>query len=94
MRWDNPLKELPVMRLSDDMGEALQKMGEMKKIESSLPGLDCGTCGAPSCSDLAEDIVRGKASIEDCVFFSRETTIFRYLRRSEKRRKTSETEKI
>lgn len=62
-------------------------MGEMKKIESSLPGLDCGTCGAPSCSDLAEDIVRGKASIEDCVFFSREntdkTTIFRYLRRSE-----------
>ena len=74
MRWDNPLKELPVMRLSDDMGEALQKMGEMKKIESSLPGLDCGTCGAPSCSDLAEDIVRGKASIEDCVFFSRENT--------------------
>lgn len=73
-------------------------MGEMKKIESSLPGLDCGTCGAPSCSDLAEDIVRGKASIEDCVFFSREntdkTTIFRYLRRSGKRRKTSETEKI
>lgn len=25
MCWDNPLKELPVMRLSDDMGEALQK---------------------------------------------------------------------
>lgn len=44
----------------------------MNEIEKTLPGLDCGTCGAPSCRDLAEDIVRGKASIEDCVFFARE----------------------
>ena len=37
MRWDNPLKELPVMRLSDDMGEALQKNGrdeENRKLSS------------------------------------------------------------
>ena len=25
-----------------------------------LPGLDCGSCGAPTCRALAEDIVRGE----------------------------------
>jgi hypothetical protein len=33
-----------------------------------LPGLDCGTCGAPSCAALSDDIVRGFASETDCIF--------------------------
>jgi len=45
-------------------------MTELKEIEQSLPGLDCGICGAPSCRALADDIVRGYASKEDCVFSS------------------------
>ena len=28
---------------------------------------DCGSCGAPTCNALAEDIVRGEASEEDCI---------------------------
>ena len=33
-----------------------------------LPGIDCGSCGAPSCQALAEDIVQVKARMTDCVF--------------------------
>ncbi|MHC1715887.1 MAG: (Fe-S)-binding protein [Acidaminococcaceae bacterium] len=33
----------------------------MEEVLSSLPGLDCGACGAPTCQCLAEDIVQGKA---------------------------------
>ena len=40
----------------------------MKKF----PGLDCGSCGAPTCKALAEDIVRGGASETDCVYYLRE----------------------
>lgn len=68
MHWGHPLQEVGILKLDKDIGEAMKKMQRLQGIEKSLPGLDCGTCGAPSCHDLAEDIVRGRASIEDCVF--------------------------
>lgn len=57
-----------IFRLSDDINEALSMMEDMEKIEKSLPGLDCGSCGSPTCKALAEDIVRGKAKETDCIF--------------------------
>ncbi|MFH1312954.1 MAG: (Fe-S)-binding protein [Candidatus Eisenbacteria bacterium] len=30
--------------------------------------MDCGCCGTPSCLAFAEDIVRGQARIEDCIY--------------------------
>lgn len=72
MQWEKPLAPVNIMKLDTDLRRAMEKMAKMNEIEKTLPGLDCGTCGAPSCRDLAEDIVRGKASIEDCVFFARE----------------------
>ena len=36
-------------------------------IAHRLAGSDCGGCGYPSCVDLAESIVQGTASSEDCV---------------------------
>lgn len=74
MQWEKPLEPVNIMKLDTDLRRAMEKMAKMNEIEKTLPGLDCGTCGAPSCRDLAEDIVRGKASIEDCVFFTRENT--------------------
>lgn len=74
MQWEKPLEPVNIMKLDTDLRRAMEKMATMNEIEKTLPGLDCGTCGAPSCRDLAEDIVRGKASIEDCVFFTREKT--------------------
>lgn len=74
MQWEQALKPVNIMKLDTDLRRAMEKMAKMNELEEMLPGLDCGTCGAPSCRDLAEDIVRGKASIEDCVFFTRENT--------------------
>ena len=48
------------------------KMAELERIEASLSGIDCGSCGSPSCRALAEDIVRGNASIDDCIYHFRE----------------------
>lgn len=58
----------PVMKLDDNIVEALRKMEQLESLYKSLPGLDCGSCGAPSCRTLAEDIVRGDAKELDCIF--------------------------
>jgi len=62
----------PIWKLDDDMGKALKKMEEMREIIKVLPGLDCGSCGSPTCASLAEDIVRGNAQIYDCIFILKE----------------------
>lgn len=57
--------------LDKDMEKALFKLQRIKKLVTYLPGFDCGACGAPSCENLAEDIVKGYASISHCVFVQR-----------------------
>ena len=68
IKWKEKLKYIGVMKLSDDIGEAIRMMGEIDRITETLKGLDCGSCGAPSCRALAEDIVMGKATLDKCVF--------------------------
>ncbi len=68
IRYDKRFEPKSVMKLSDDMSEAMQMMERMGQIRRSLPGLDCGSCGSPSCRTLAEDIVRGYAIEMDCIF--------------------------
>ncbi len=71
-RWDSPPVYLPVMKLSEDINTAMQMAIKIEEIADSFPGLDCGSCGSPSCRALAEDIVRGYASEDDCIFRLRE----------------------
>ncbi len=68
MFWHKPLVATDVMKLADNVAQAMEKMAEKREILENLPGLDCGTCGAPSCAALADDIVRGFASPTDCIF--------------------------
>ena len=56
----------PISRLSDSMAQYMRMMADIQKLRNSLPGIDCGACGAPSCRALAEDIVKGNARLEDC----------------------------
>lgn len=58
----------PILQLDKDFSKACKMMKEIEEILPELPGLDCGSCGAPNCRALAEDIVKHKATIEDCVF--------------------------
>jgi len=71
-KHDKPIEPRPTLRLDDDMAVAIRKMEQMERILEDLPGLDCGSCGAPNCQALAEDVVRGLATEMDCVFKLRE----------------------
>ncbi len=66
--WTEAVKARSALVLDPDMLKALVMMEEIEFRASGLPGLDCGSCGAPSCKALAEDIVRGTAIESDCVF--------------------------
>ena len=69
---DKELEYVPVLRLDNDRGAAMEKMMKIERLEEHLPGLHCGSCGAPSCHAFAEDVVLGRASEEDCIFKMRE----------------------
>lgn len=62
-----PLAARPIMELDKDIKTAIKKMKRINEFLTMLPGLNCSACGSPTCYALAEDIVQGKASIEDCV---------------------------
>jgi iron only hydrogenase large subunit-like protein len=58
--------------LDSDRFKAVEKMKLRDEIHDSLPGLDCGACGAPNCRALADDIIQGRAEVTDCIFKWRE----------------------
>ena len=62
----------PIMKLSSNMAESIRMMDEIDKLNEKFPGLDCGSCGAPSCGALAEDVVKGFAKESDCIFIYKE----------------------
>lgn len=70
--WDQPVKFEPVFNLGDTLAESFSRFNQVERICKKLPGLDCGSCGAPTCKALAEDIVRGEAEEKDCIYFLRE----------------------
>lgn len=72
LNWQKAVSENPPSPLDDDLSVAMQKMEEIEQLLKKLPNLDCGSCGAPNCRALAEDIVRGFGSENDCVFLMRE----------------------
>ena len=50
------------------ISEAIRRQGEVERTLKFLPGKECGVCGSPDCRTFAEDVVDGRASLEDCVF--------------------------
>ena len=72
LNWQKTVSENTPAPLDDDLSVAMQKMEEIEHLLKKLPKLDCGSCGAPTCKALAEDIVRGFGSENDCVFLMRE----------------------
>ena len=69
---DKELEYVPVLLLDTDRAAAMQKMMQIETLEEQLPGLHCGSCGAPSCRAFAEDVVLGRTSERDCFFKVRE----------------------
>ena len=58
--------------LGADRMQSFRMMAEIERITKMLPGMDCGSCGAPTCRAHAEDVVRGESKLDDCVIRMRE----------------------
>ncbi|MGI6151366.1 MAG: [Fe-Fe] hydrogenase large subunit C-terminal domain-containing protein [Christensenellales bacterium] len=69
---ERPFSPKPVQRMGEDLITAARNMEKAEQILKGLPGLDCGSCGSPSCRALAEDIVKGTAVELDCIFKMRD----------------------
>jgi Na+-translocating ferredoxin:NAD+ oxidoreductase RNF subunit RnfB len=63
-----PWSQRPGVRLDPDMGAAILALGRIDELARTLPGRDCGACGAPSCALFAEDVVVGRADSAGCPF--------------------------
>ena len=61
----------PISRLSDSMSESMRMMSQIQQLKSELPGIDCGSCGAPNCRAFAEDVVKGQTDLENCLIRQR-----------------------
>jgi Na+-translocating ferredoxin:NAD+ oxidoreductase RNF subunit RnfB len=58
----------PIEPLDKDLAKAIKKRKKKEEIYESLPKIDCGVCGAPTCLTFAEDVVKGEAKQTDCIF--------------------------
>jgi anti-sigma regulatory factor (Ser/Thr protein kinase)/Fe-S-cluster-containing hydrogenase component 2 len=67
-----PFRARPGIRLDADMSVAIRKLARLDAETRALPGRDCGVCGAPTCSALAEDIVMGRAARALCPYVALE----------------------
>jgi iron only hydrogenase large subunit-like protein len=54
---------------------SLESLQEIEETMELLRGTDCAACGAPDCRTFAEDIVRGTAELQDCLWISAHSTI-------------------
>lgn len=62
----------PVYNLGNNLIESMENLKTVEALMKKFPGLDCGSCGAPTCRALAEDIVRGFAKEDDCIYLLRD----------------------
>lgn len=70
--WTDSVQYEPVFKLGENLTESIQMIAKVQELMEKFPGLDCGSCGAPTCKALAEDIVRGVAHERDCVHILRD----------------------
>ena len=66
------VEDNPSARLSADRHTAMRLMREIEEITGCLPGIDCGSCGAPTCMAFAEDIVKNETTADECTVIMRE----------------------
>lgn len=70
--FDNLPAYNPISRLSDNMAESMRMMADIQKLKEKLPGIDCGSCGAPNCRAFAEDVIKNQSSVDECVLMHKE----------------------
>ncbi len=66
--FEEQIKARPVQPLAGDLRQAIARKKAQEALIEQLPAKDCAACGAPDCVTFAEDIVRGEATLDECVF--------------------------
>jgi iron only hydrogenase large subunit-like protein len=69
--FEKKIRPRPVFSLDENMAKAIKMMEEIEELTKILPKIDCGSCGAPTCRCFAEDVIKGDANLEDCIFMLR-----------------------
>lgn len=64
--FENMPEYNPISRLGGSIAESMRMMADIQKFKATLPGIDCGSCGAPTCRAFAEDVIKKMACPEDC----------------------------
>ena len=57
---------VPISRLGNTIAESMRMMADIRSFKETLPGIDCGSCGAPTCRAFSEDVIKGLACPNDC----------------------------
>ena len=57
---------MPISRLSDSIAKSMRMLADIHSFKDTLPGIDCGSCGAPTCRAFAEDVIKGLAGSNEC----------------------------
>ena len=57
---------MPISRLSDSIAKSMRMLADIHSFKDTLPGIDCGSCGAPTCRAFAEDVIKGLAETDGC----------------------------
>ena len=71
MQLSGEIPPRSIEKLDEDLSVAFQKMEKITRIMKVLPQIDCGACGTPSCQALAQDVVQGKAKLNQCIFMQK-----------------------
>ena len=66
--FEREIKTRPVQPLAATIIEGAAKAKERTAIFDQLPKKDCAACGAPDCKTFADDVIRGRATLSECVF--------------------------
>lgn len=65
---EEEIKARPIQPIALNLRQAIAWKRERSALLDRLPRKDCAACGVPDCETLAEDILRGEASLDACVF--------------------------
>ena len=64
--FDDLPEYMPISRLSDSIAKSMRMLADIHAFKDNLPGIDCGSCGAPTCRAFAEDVIKGMAEPDGC----------------------------
>jgi iron only hydrogenase large subunit-like protein len=66
IRLTEKINSKSIMTLDSDISKSIKMMDTLQNIANSLPGINCGICGSPTCRAFAEDIVTGNRRDSIC----------------------------